>query len=479
VSRPAIYQYTVKGQTGKPVKLHYVQYRVYLSEGAKPTQVKVRGFARKGLAETFVDNVERAKLNHEGWVFNDKWRPVHNEAPSDRGGQTSMELIASYWSMHRPEWSPSNRSKVRGRLLVLTAVLMTDHTLARQVVAALKLQRPGQGRRALPSGQAAWIARYLYDCFLRADGEAERDRHPELIDAEKRLASCSIPATAVSDMDLRRVRTALTDDRPYNTARTYWATISAVFEWAVETGRLPRHPAQGMPKIARDFDAEKVDPERVPDVSEIWLLAETALRLFGEQAMVIVLLLAFGALRINECLGLLRSGLGRKTEEGKVWVTARSQSPRVTKQHSLDGASTHESRPPKGRTKGPAARKTFCLSPRVAARVLGWADQLPAEGDGLLFLSKRGGQIDAGMWRETVWDVIVAEAFPEGHRLSGITPHALRHAGMTYWLRMIKEPKTIQLWGGWKSLKVMLDIYAAVLPNDNERAAALLIDEEF
>lgn len=55
---------------------------------------------------------------------------------------------------------------------------------------------------------------------------------------------------------------------------------------------------------------------------------------------------------------------------------------------------------------------------------------------------------------------------PPGHRLHGIDPHSLRHAGMSLWLRANLPLKMIQKMGGWKSLKVMLDVYAAVLPDD-------------
>ena len=34
--------------------------------------------------------------------------------------------------------------------------------------------------------------------------------------------------------------------------------------------------------------------------------------------------------------------------------------------------------------------------------------------------------------------------------------------------------KLAQAWGGWQSVKVMLDVYAAVLPDDTEYALQLL-----
>lgn len=72
------------------------------------------------------------------------------------------------------------------------------------------------------------------------------------------------------------------------------------------------------------------------------------------------------------------------------------------------------------------------------------------------------------------WTPLIAELFPEGHRLAGITPHALRHIGITNWLRRGLSLPLIQKWGGGSSLKVMLDVYAAVLPDDEDRAIELL-----
>ena len=61
-----------------------------------------------------------------------------------------------------------------------------------------------------------------------------------------------------------------------------------------------------------------------------------------------------------------------------------------------------------------------------------------------------------------------------GPPAQGITPHSLRHAGMTMWLRKGVDLKLIQAWGGWHSLKVMLDTYAALLPGAEEDSIALL-----
>ncbi len=62
-------------------------------------------------------------------------------------------------------------------------------------------------------------------------------------------------------------------------------------------------------------------------------------------------------------------------------------------------------------------------------------------------------------WREAVEAVLV----PMSENLAGITPHSMRHAGMTYWFAQGVDHKRIQLWGGWSSLVQMLDTYRGVL----------------
>ena len=81
----------------------------------------------------------------------------------------------------------------------------------------------------------------------------------------------------------------------------------------------------------------------------------------------------------------------------------------------------------------------------------------------LLFVGPCGSAAPAdtvrNWWREAVDAVLV----PQSPALAGITPHSMRHAGMTYWFAHGVDHKRIQLWGGWSSLVQMLDTYRGVL----------------
>ena len=138
-------------------------------------------------------------------------------------------------------------------------------------------------------------------------------------------------------------------------------------------------------------------------------------------------------------------------------------------EHSDDGISTSDYAPPKARVQG-AGRRTFYIPARVANHVMPFVTEQP-KGE-LLFHNRFGKAMNAGTFRYA-WDR-AKEEFPEHHQLRRATPHSMRHIGMTMWLRQGLDLKLIQSWGGWNSLKVMLDTYAELLPRADDESVALL-----
>ena len=126
--------------------------------------------------------------------------------------------------------------------------------------------------------------------------------------------------------------------------------------------------------------------------------------------------------------------------------------------------------PSKGETDGSAGRRRCYVPKRVALEILEYVDsRMP---DQLLFLNAYGRPMSTVTFREAWNRVIKTE--PAGPRFAGITPHVMRRAGMSMWLRQGVDLKLIQSWGGWRSLTVMLDTYAALLPGAEEDSIALL-----
>jgi integrase len=186
---------------------------------------------------------------------------------------------------------------------------------------------------------------------------------------------------------------------------------------------------------------------------------------FGAAEGLLVLLIGYAALRIGE-------GLDLRVDDF-VWRDSRYRL-RIMFQHSPT-VRRHEH----GRAPGRQATKEQrdpvpvlvpppdLLNDDIRAFLAGVVGRA---GDGPVFRGPRGGRLTADTFRDTHWHKVINELYADGHRLHGITPHAGRHFGMTRWLRSGIDPARCARWGRWKSIKVMLDVYAGVLPSDETHA---------
>ena len=325
--------------------------------------------------------------------------------------------------------------------------------------------RKRSGSPERPLSPEARAACYLRTNFLPRHDGASKKGNSELPEHDRSatwIDTHSKPATEIDDLDLTRLRIDL-GGTTYQTRRTYWSTIDAVLHWAMATGRLDRDPSIGLPKIRRITEVEKPVADRVPEEPEIWEIAQCGRAIFGDWFAVAVLLAGYGALRAGELVALRPENLVC-TDSGGLWLTIASQHRQFVKRHSDDGISTTDFAPPKGRIAGPTASRRCYIPAAVATEISEYVSQRQPRH--LLFISQRGGPFGTGTFRDA-WNRVIAE-LPVGHRLERITPHSLRHAGMSMWLRKGVDLKLIQAWGGWYSLKVMLDTYAALLPGAEE-----------
>ena len=379
-------------------------------------------------------------------------------------------MLEAYWKVHWSSFSPSHRCKLRGRLIVMAASLMEPSRSARAVVFALRRSPPWDTNTPSRSDPIeVQVARHLQANLLpRLDSADATLSTPELIGVTEWIAGHSKAANDINDEDLMQLRIDL-GGKTYQTRRTYWAGIEAVLHWGVATGRVDRDPSIGLPKVKRIVAVEQPVADRIPAEAEIWEIARVGRDLVGDSFAVGVLLGGYGALRVGELVALRPESLAR-AESGGLWLTVSTQRRRFPKRHSDDGVSSSDLAPPKGRIAGPSARRRCYIPAHVAEEIAGYLES--RTGAEFLFMGDRGRPHSTEGFRSQ-WNRVIG-ALPSGHRLKGITPHSLRHAGMTMWLRKGVDLKLIQAWGGWHSLKVMLDTYAALLPGAEEDSIALL-----
>jgi integrase len=388
------------------------------------------------------------------------------------GNTTTIELLESFWKIHWDSYSPTSRVARRARLVVMAATLLDDRVSAPRIIAELKRQNVRGYERPDASSLEAWVARYLLDCFLPAPEHSgnvwKSPDSAELIEAATWIRSHSRLVRNITHEDLVRLR-AYMGGNSHHTRRSYWAHIEKVIHWAMISGYLEQDFLIGLPPVAHQLEAERVDPVRVPNEKQVWAIANAGGEMEGEWFSAAVLLGTFGAMRIGEIVALRRRAIRCVVHEG-LWLTIDSQIRRYPRRYSDDGNTATDFAPPKGRPTESAGRRRCYLPKRVALEILEYVDsRMPNQ---LLFLNSHGRPMSTATFREA-WNRVI-ETEPAGPGFAGITPQAMRRAGMSMWLRQGLDLKLIQSWGGWHSLTVMLDTYAALLPGAEEDSIALL-----
>jgi hypothetical protein len=110
---------------------------------------------------------------------------------------TTVAVLEAYWRVHWSTFSPSHRSKTRGRLIIMAASLMAPSSSSKGVLRALRLpNQKWSGNSEGPPSPEARAARYLRTHFLpRHDGASKegdsdlpkQDRSATWIDAHSKL----------------------------------------------------------------------------------------------------------------------------------------------------------------------------------------------------------------------------------------------------------------------------------------------------
>lgn len=451
-----------KGEVVATAKGKRYQVRWWLSPGAgrMPVERKRTDFRTKAAARAFVERLEKAEYGVEGWRIDADGQPTDEPVGATSVFGAIEVYAASRWNA---VWQTASRSKVRMRLVELVVRTIEPKRDREALVAALAEQRPDR-RRPEPLTSVEWAARYLRDHGLRPHPVELSD---ELISARRWIEAHSIPLSALSIQHVAELRDYFTRaELAQSSARTYWAgTVMPFLTWLVDTEQVGRAIVKALPKQRRDFESERPDPRRIPEPSQVELVAAHLAEHHGAKWATFVRLATWCALRISEALDL--RGTSFIEQRGRLYLRVATQQRHVTGVDSDDGATLVRSGTKSTRDRRVKAREVPLPTwlEREVRELLG--DRLGVDG-ALIFTGPRGAAAPAEAvrrwWREAVDEVLV----PVVPNLAGITPHAMRHAGMTYWFAQGVDHKRIQLWGGWASLKVMLDTYRGVLDSLEE-----------
>jgi integrase len=205
---------------------------------------------------------------------------------------------------------------------------------------------------------------------------------------------------------------------------------------AVDAGLIAETPCRRMPlpRIERQ-------EMRFLNVAEVAYLAET----IHPRYRALVLVGAFGGLRIGEMAGLRRTRVDI--------LRARIDVAEIT----VEVAGQLHTGAPKTR----AGRRTISL-PRSVAEELGqhlgaWA------GPDLVFTGPQGGPLRVPAWRRRFWRPAVIEA-----GLHPLRPHDLRHTAVALWIAQGANPKQVAARAGHTSVAFALDRYGHLFPEADE-----------
>jgi integrase len=194
--------------------------------------------------------------------------------------------------------------------------------------------------------------------------------------------------------------------------------------------------------LPKRFQTER----RVLSSAEVATLAQA---IPHESDSVLIRLMAFGGLRINECFALEWPDvdLERKT------LTVR-QSVSDVNGHLIIGPTTTY------------ATRTITLPDAIAAQLLTLKDSQSALA--LVFPSRRGGYRRYGNWRRDVWDPAC--------ETSGLNvrPHDLRATCASLLIDAGASPKDVQAHLGHESVETTMRWYARVRPGRSEDLATRL-----
>ena len=460
------------GNDGKPIetsrgKRYQVRWRLLVDGSSRIVERKRSDFKTKAAAQYFMEELDKAHHGLAGpdgrrWRFDTQGHPTNLRARDTTVIGAIDQYVHNRWFT---EWQASQRSKVRGRMLII-AIQLTDLPKGTKQVLldAVVAQRGDRGARPTPTTREEWAARWLRDHAFFPN----REDHliDEMAAAREWLEAHSKPLCSLGVNDITELRVAITGGSQngpleHSTRGDYWSGITVPFlTWLYESALVDKSLTRGQPKIKRDLQGERADPNLILEPSHVVLLAGWFRRHYDENWELFPMIATFCALRIGEALNIRLSDFVLVHDRWHLRLGMQIHA--TTKAYSDHGKGREESQLKSRRDSTPKTRE-IPLTSQLAERLVELFGQRLGRDNTHLFRGPRGAvgnTSDVRKW----WEKALAEVVvPIAPKFAGLTPHAMRHAGMTYWFSQKFDEKLIQRWGGWKSVVVMQDTYRGVL----------------
>jgi integrase len=281
---------------------------------------------------------------------------------------------------------------------------------------------------------SAWVEEWQQTTNNVRPTTAVRDRM--LLDRYLLPRFGPLPLASISQRDVRAWVTELSAKglAPATVQKCY-QVLTKILAGAVEGGMLPRSPCRGvpLPKVERS-------EMRFLTVAEVRRLAAAV----GPSYRALILLGAYGGLRIGEMAGLRRKRLDLAA--GVVEVAEV-----VTEMHGHLYLGSPKTAAGRRRVGLPRVVVVEALQEHLAARSV--------EPDGFVFARSNGAPLRTANFRTRVWRPATHAAGLEGLRI-----HDLRHTAVALWIAAGAGPKEVATRAGHTSVSFTLDRYGHLYP---------------
>ncbi len=232
--------------------------------------------------------------------------------------------------------------------------------------------------------------------------------------------------------------------RPLGAATTVKAylILSKIMAAAVRAGKRKTNPSTGV-----KLPSVEVKEMRFLTPAQVDTLAQS----IDERYKALILVAAYGGLRIGELAGLRRSRVDT--------LNARVNVAEIVVE--LEGQLTY------GQPKTKAGRRSVTLPASVMKILVDHMERFtPADPDAFVFQAPDGGPIRVPLWRQRFWRPAVITA-----GLVPLRPHDLRHTAVALWIKTGANPLEVSRRAGHTSASFTQDRYGHLFPEADREVA--------